>query len=50
MAEEKSITWEEVAKHKTAESLWIVVDNKVYDVTGFMEEVSVYACVPCYEW
>lgn len=33
-------TMEEVAKHNTAESLWLVVHDKVYDVTSFMEEVS----------
>ena len=32
-------TWEEVAKHRTAESVWLVIHNKVYDVTKFMEEV-----------
>jgi cytochrome b involved in lipid metabolism len=30
----------EVAKHKTADSLWLVVHGKVYDITKFMEEVS----------
>lgn len=33
-------SWEEVAKHNSAESLWIVVQDKIYDVTKFMEEVS----------
>ncbi len=32
-------SWDEIAKHKTAESLWLVVHNKVYDITEFMEEV-----------
>ena len=32
-------SWEEVAQHNSAESLWIVVQDKVYDVTKFMEEV-----------
>ena len=31
-------TWEEVAKHNTTESLWIVVDNKVHDLTQFLED------------
>ena len=35
-------SWEEVAKHNSAESLWIVVQDKIYDVTKFMEEVHVY--------
>ena len=34
-----TFTWEEVAKHNTAESLWMVVHDKVYDVTPFMDEV-----------
>ena len=33
-------TWEEVAKHRTAESLWVIIHDKVYDITKFMEEVS----------
>ena len=35
----KKYTWEEVANHRTAESLWIVIHDKVYDLTKFMEEV-----------
>lgn len=33
-------SWEEIAKHNYAQSLWIVIDDKVYDVTRFMEEVG----------
>ena len=33
-------SWEEIAMHNTSESLWLVVHDKVYDVTKFMEEVS----------
>ena len=32
-------TWEEIVKHNNAESLWMVLHNKVYDVTKFMAEV-----------
>ena len=32
-------TWEEIAEHRSAESLWVVVHDKVYDITKFMEEV-----------
>ena len=39
----RKYTWEEIQKHNTNTSLWIVVHNKVYDVTRFMEEVC-----PCY--
>lgn len=37
--EEKTFSWEEVAKHNNAESLWMVIDDVVYDLTKFMEEV-----------
>jgi len=40
-AEEKPLpkyTWEEIAKHRSAKSLWVVVHDKIYDVTKFMEE------------
>ena len=30
-------TWQEVRRHNTAESLWVAVDGKVYDVTNFLE-------------
>jgi len=31
---------EEVKKHRSAKSAWIIVHNKVYDVTKFLNEVS----------
>jgi len=34
----KSFTAAEVAKHKTEDSLYIIVDNSVYDVTQFLNE------------
>ena len=34
----RKYTWEEIQKHNTNTSLWIVVHNKVYDVSRFMEE------------
>lgn len=30
-------SWQEIHNHSTAESLWIVIDNKVYDVTEFQK-------------
>ena len=35
----KKFTWEEVKEHRSSESLWIVVEGKVYDVTEFLDEV-----------
>ena len=33
-------TWDDISKHNTAESLWVVIEGKVYDVTQFQEEVG----------
>lgn len=33
----KTITRAEVAKNNTDESLWFVIDSKVYDVTDFLD-------------
>ncbi len=32
-------TWEEISKHKDLTSLWLVFDNKVYDVTNWATDV-----------
>lgn len=31
-------TWQEVAKHNSAESAWVIVRGRVYDVTGFLDK------------
>lgn len=37
----KKYSWEEIKAHQSpADSVWIVIHNKVYDVTDFLEEVS----------
>ena len=36
----KKYTLEEVKKHNAAGSSWLVIDNKVFDVTKFLDEVS----------
>ncbi|RDD40073.1 Cytochrome b5 [Trichoplax sp. H2] len=34
----KTFTREEVAKHNNGQALWLIIHNKVYDVSKFMEE------------
>ena len=36
----KKITLEEVQSHNVAGSSWLVIHNKVFDVTKFLDEVS----------
>lgn len=38
MASDKKISWEELAKHNTAEDCWVAINGKVYDLTSFLEE------------
>jgi cytochrome-b5 reductase len=33
-----TISWQEVALHKSAENCWIVIDGKVYDPTYYLDE------------
>lgn len=36
----KKYSWDEIKSHQSPpDSVWIVIHNKVYDVTEFMEEV-----------
>ena len=39
-SEVKVYRFEEVKEHKDVKSAWIVIHNKVYDVTKFLEEVG----------
>lgn len=34
LSEKKEFTWQEVAKHNTATSSWVIIRGVVYDVTG----------------
>ncbi len=36
----KLITAEELRKHTSSESHWLAIDGNVYDVTAFLNEVS----------
>lgn len=36
----KQYTREEVAKHNTVASTWLIMNDKIYDVTKFLEEVG----------
>jgi cytochrome b involved in lipid metabolism len=40
MTGSKKLTREEVSSHNDANSTWLVIDNAVYDVTKFLNEVS----------
>lgn len=31
------LTWEEVAKHQTRSSCWVVIKGNAYDVTNFLD-------------
>lgn len=39
-ADEKTYTLESLKEHSSRESLWMLLHDKVYDVTRFMDEVS----------
>ncbi|KAH8594950.1 FMN-dependent dehydrogenase-domain-containing protein [Bisporella sp. PMI_857] len=32
------LKWEEVAKHQTRQSCWVVIQGKIYDLTSFIDE------------
>jgi cytochrome b involved in lipid metabolism len=37
MEENKRFSMEEVAKHNTADDCWVIIRNKVYNVTDFLK-------------
>lgn len=38
--ETKIFRIEEVKKHNSVKSSWVIIHNKVYDITKFLEDVS----------
>lgn len=36
-------TKEEVYQHRTQGNIWVAIKDKVYDVTGFIEDVRSYS-------
>ncbi len=40
---EKNYTLDELKTHVTRESMWILLHDKVYDVTSFMDEVGIFS-------
>ncbi|KAL5598622.1 hypothetical protein BROUX41_003454 [Berkeleyomyces rouxiae] len=38
MSEVRELTYQDVAEHNTKNDIWMVIDNKVYDCTKFMDE------------
>lgn len=46
-SEQKVFRAEEVKEHKDAKSAWLIIHNRVYDVTKFIDEVSGLCCCAC---
>lgn len=45
MPELKTFSYKDVKEHKTAKSTYLAIYDKVYDVTKFLEEVSIVFCL-----
>lgn len=37
-AKDTVYTMEEIAKHASADDLWMVIEDKVYDMTSFLDD------------
>jgi cytochrome b involved in lipid metabolism len=37
-------TFEQVAQHNSRRNLWIIIEEKVYDITKFQDEVNQKQC------
>lgn len=38
----KKFTKEEVKQHNSEQSCWVIFDDKVYDVTAFLDDVRIF--------
>ena len=38
----KTFNWEEIKGHKDSKSSWVVIYDRIYDVTKFLEEVIIF--------
>ena len=38
----KAYSLKEIGEHNSKESLWLLIDNGVYDVSKFLDEVSLF--------
>ena len=41
----ESLTRSEVAKHKTEEDCWFIIDHKIYDLSDFVDAHPVCICI-----
>lgn len=46
MAEEKELTFQEIASHNTKKDLYMVIHDKVYDCASFVDEHPYVFCTP----
>lgn len=43
----KTYSLAEIAKHNSNQSAWIIIHNNIYDLTGFLNEVSQFSWFCC---
>lgn len=47
-AKDRTITLAEVACHDTYNDCWVVIYDRVYDITNFFDEVSIHTVIKLY--
>lgn len=46
----QELSFEEIKKHNDRNSTWLVINNDVYDVTEFLNEVRKFSeCLPLFD-